>query len=601
MFTERLNKIMKIIGAKSTDIAGIIGCDRSAVDRICKGSRVPQNGGKSALRFVSAIYSFADEHGKTEDILNEIDCSASLSAEQIKGEILRWLYDGEEPIKSHKEIPTVLHAHDKFGQRFSTALDLAEFSNVRFGKLLNIDPSYISRFRNGLRTHVSNCKLTEEMCRVLYSRLKDQKRLSNLARLMNISPENLHNDTDWEKELYSWLFLSEDNTISSFVVGMVDQIGSFSADIIKSPLSFEMATDKTGLSDNQPLYHGMVGLQTAVLRFLGNVIERKEKDLYLYSDQNIDWITADKSFQVKWISLMIQCVTSGVKIHIIHNIERDLAEIGEAIRSWLPLYPSGQIESFYLDGQKNTNFSTTLFLCPGYACIYGNNVVGTENENGNYLYETEPEKTNLCRQFFDTLLGKAHRLIRLCKTADFLQFETGSSDITVLSSCPTVFSMPENLFSEFFNHSELLAEASDANDIYKQMKRFFEKALLSGHFHECTPLPSDEDLFSGKIYPEFLSTPYSPQEFAEHTKNIINSLDNTKYRFYPLPEPSFLDVQIIISENSVAVSRLKAPFFTIFLEHPFLCRAFAEYADSVKKQYTQDKVTLKRKLEGYCC
>ena len=49
MFTERLNKIMKIIGAKPTDIAGIIGCDRSAVDRVCKGSRVPQNGGQINL------------------------------------------------------------------------------------------------------------------------------------------------------------------------------------------------------------------------------------------------------------------------------------------------------------------------------------------------------------------------------------------------------------------------------------------------------------------------------------------------------------------------------------------------------------------------
>ena len=369
MFTERLNKIMKIIGAKPTDIAGIIGCDRSAVDRICKGSRVPQNGGKSATRIVLAIYSFADGNGKTEDILNEIGCSASFSAEQIKGEIMRWLYDGEEPMKARKEVPTVLHTHDKFGQRFSTILDLAEFSNVRFGKLLSIDPSYISRFRNGLRTPVSNSKLTEKICRVLYSRFKDQKRLSNLARLMNISPENLHNDTDWEKELYSWLFLSDDSTVSSFVVGMVDQIGSFSADIIKPPLSFETAVDKRALGDNQSLYHGITGLQTAVLRFLGNVIERKEKDLYLYSDQNIDWITADKAFQTKWMSLMIQCVTSGVKIHIIHNIERNLTEIGEAIRSWLPLYPSGQIESFYLDGQKNTNFSTTLFLCPGYACI----------------------------------------------------------------------------------------------------------------------------------------------------------------------------------------------------------------------------------------
>ena len=600
MFTERLNKIMKIIGAKPTDIAGIIGCDRSAVDRICKGSRVPQNGGKSAQRFVWAVYSFADEHGKTEDILNEIGCPASFSAEQIKGEIMRWLYDGEEPAKAPKNAPTVLPTHGKFGQRFSAVLDLAEFSNVRLGKLLNIDPSYISRFRNGLRTPVSNSKLTEEMCHVLYSRLKDQKYLSNLARLMNVSPENLHSDTDWEKELYSWLFLSEDNTVSSFVVGMVDQVGSFSADIIQSPLPFEAAADRAALRDHQPLYHGMVGLQTAVLRFLGNVIERKEKDLYLYSDQNMDWITADKSFRVKWISLMIQCVTSGVKIHIIHNIERNLTEIGEAIRSWLPLYPSGQIESFYLDGQKNTNFSTTLFLCPGYACIYGNNVVDTENECGTYLYETEAERINLFRRIFDTLLGKAHRLIRVCKTADFNLFEKLSSDITVLSSCPTVFSMPENLFSECFNRYELKVDSSDAHDIYNQMKCFFERALASGHFHECVPLPSDEDLFNGKVYPEFLSTPYSPQEFAEHSKNIIHLLDNTKYRFYPLPEPSFLDVHLIISEKSVAVSRLKAPFFTIFIEHPFLCRAFAEYADSVKKQYTQDKATLKRKLEGYC-
>ena len=70
---------------------------------------------------------------------------------------------------------------------------------------------------------------------------------------MNISPENIRNDTDWEKELYSWLFLSEDSMVSSFVVGMVDQIGSFSADIIKAPLPFETAADKAALSDSRPL------------------------------------------------------------------------------------------------------------------------------------------------------------------------------------------------------------------------------------------------------------------------------------------------------------------------------------------------------------
>ena len=185
---------------------------------------------------------------------------------------------------------------------------------------------------------------------------------------MNVSQENLINDTDWEKELYSWLFLSEDNKVSSFVAGMVDQIGSFSADIIKSPLSFETAADKTALSDSRPLYHGMTGLQTAVLRFLGNVIgnviERKEKDLYLYSDQNIDWITADKAFQAKWMSLMIQCVTSGVKIHIIHNIERNLAEIGEAIRSCSPFIRRDKLSRFTSTDRKTRIFQQHSFYAP---------------------------------------------------------------------------------------------------------------------------------------------------------------------------------------------------------------------------------------------
>ena len=62
MFTERFNKIMKTVGAKPTDIAGIIGCDRSAVDRICKGSRVPQNGEKfeSVNAFIDELKNYID-------------------------------------------------------------------------------------------------------------------------------------------------------------------------------------------------------------------------------------------------------------------------------------------------------------------------------------------------------------------------------------------------------------------------------------------------------------------------------------------------------------------------------------------------------------
>ena len=44
---------------------------------------------------------------------------------------------------------------------------------------------------------------------------------------------------------------------------------------------------------------------------------------------------------------MEACIRGGVRIRIIHNIDRGLEEMTAAIRGWLPLYMSGRIEGFY--------------------------------------------------------------------------------------------------------------------------------------------------------------------------------------------------------------------------------------------------------------
>ena len=63
MFTERLNLVMNMLGAKSPDLARIIGCDRSNIDRMVKGGRIPKKNGKSICRIAEALYLFADEKG----------------------------------------------------------------------------------------------------------------------------------------------------------------------------------------------------------------------------------------------------------------------------------------------------------------------------------------------------------------------------------------------------------------------------------------------------------------------------------------------------------------------------------------------------------
>ena len=404
--------------------------------------------------------------------------------------------------------------------------------------------------------------------------------------------------------LFSWLYHTEKADSTPFVEGLIDQIGSFSADIKMPPLSFEEAADPDILAEDAQTYYGKSGLQKAVIRFLGNVILRKEKELLLYSDQNMDWMVSDAVFRAKWAALMVLCVKLGVKISIIHNVNRDLSEMADAIKSWLPLYPSGMIKSYYCKNRGGERFSTTLFICPGYACISGCNVIGTESENGMYRFDSDPMQLTAHETAFQELLDCSGELAKVHGTED--AGRVGDPDVNtlaVLCSTLSLASMPEKTLLSALER----AGADDVlmtriRSIQKQHLAVLERDAIAGALHEFVPLPGDNALYDGKVpmdIPGF-ALAYTPEDFAAHIQNMISLADHLAgYRLILLPETPFEDLKILISDHAVAVTRLKPPYLTIQFEHPDLCRAFAAYAGQIEKQYSKDKLTTKHMLERY--
>ena len=155
---------------------------------------------------------------------------------------------------------------------------------------------------------------------------------------------------------------------------------------------------------------GPDGLRAAVLRFLSDVLKSGTGEMKLYSDQDMDWMTGSREFLLRWISLMNACVSRGVRVTIIHNIDRGADEMLSAIRQWLPLYMSGRIEGRYCLKANGGRFSHTIFLAPGAACITGCAVAGGEKQ-AVYRYETMPEELSGYESFFQSLLGQSRRLI----------------------------------------------------------------------------------------------------------------------------------------------------------------------------------------------
>ena len=600
MFAEKLRQILSCIGASPTELARSMGIDPSNISRMLTGKRIPKNGGEGACNLVNGIYFFADERGKIAGLCALISCEAADSADIVKTHMMAWLYNGMNETPKKQGAPKETIPYRTFGEKLNAVMELAELSNVRFGKLINVDTSYVSRFRSGLRSPKSNPKTTDAVCTVLLNRLYEQKKIKQLGAIMKLSPESLKDTDEAFTRFRNWLFDADEADNSPIVEKLIENIDAFSLDA-KMPLPlFAEAVDNIS---EDAVYFGMTGLQNAVVRFLGTAIRSNAKELLLYSDQNIDWMI-DPPFRINWAALMLRCVKQGIHICIIHTIDRDLTEMIDAITNWLPLYMSGMIESYYSKRQKNARFSNTLFLCPGVACISGNNVIGQEMQHGIYRYDTEKAMLEAHRMSFEGLLTESKHLVRIYgNVEDETTALMGSGGMTVLGTTLSLATMPQETLLAILARTRADDAVKDAVfSVWKNRRELFEANLGKGFVHECIPTAEDEKLFGGEVLTDIpgLTVNYTPQEYAEHIRGIIAlSEAHTNYRFYALPDALFENTKIVLSGGTVAVSRLKAPQVTFMISHPAMCEAFTAYADRIKVQYKQDKISTRRMLERY--
>ena len=603
MFTDRLHALMAALGLTPPALAKAIGCDRSNIDRICKGTRVPRKNGKSARSIVDALYACADDAGNTETLLRTVPCADPTAGEEIRKAMMAWLF-AEAPENGPEKQPAAKQRSClAFGKRLNAVMELTGLSNARLGRLLHVDSSYISRFRRGQRSPAANRPMADSLCEILLAHTREQGLTPRLASLMGAPETALASDDAALRALHGWLFDLAPADHAPLVMGMLDGIGGI-RELAPPPLSFAEAAPHEALSETAPVYFGREGLQRAVLRFLGNVVRQKPERLLLYSDQDMNWMVADPVFRARWATLMALVVTGGTQIRIIHNVDRDLNEMAAAIRSWLPLYPSGMIRSYYNKAPNVGRFSETLFLCPGFACISGANVRGAEDDTGLYRYDTAPAVLAAQEEAFLWMLGNAGELAHVEPAEDTGRF--GGEDVenlTVLGDTLTLATMPEPTLLRALERIGANEETkARLRVLRKERLEILTRAAEKGFLHEYLPLPAAETLQQGGVLMDLpgLRVAYTPEDYADHVRNVLALLrEYPQYRFLPLPAPVFPEMQVLIAQQAVSVMRRTPPSLAVRFSHPGMCRAFMDFAEKTRAQYKQDRLAVKKELEQY--
>ena len=577
MFAERFNSIIDTLDAYGAEIAEYAGFDRTNISRLRNGSRIPKPFGRMANRTIDALYNYADDNNHMEKLCELIGCKDINDAAIIKEAMSIYLF-GDVPKEEDSDLKPLRKARNySTGERLDQIMNLTSLSNVRLSQMLHLDPSLISRYRSGVRTPVTNAAIAENLSGILYERLIREHKEKEFAKLANLPEKAL------DEELFSkWLYEKE-NLIERSVISAQQLLETF--DNISIPNIPDLPSEKPERKD---AYYGSKGLQEAVLRFLYDALDNNVKELFLYSDQNMDWLIEDQTFLLRWASLMRKCISSKIHIKIIHNIDRDPGEMAAAIRSWLPLYMSGMIESYYCIKQKDQRFYHTIFLS-SYSCIKGYGAASMQEEGIYHMY-TEEKQLEIYHREFSELLKSARILLSINPNYPLSEKDY----IILIQSTPSLATMDEGSVRGF--NDPILFQK------WREDQKAFLEQLKDTSIDECIPLYTKKDFSENGIPIEKVSGSkdhcYTYDLYVRHLKNILKILkENMNYRVYFLPEAVFPNVKIMITEDMTMIRQILNPQIVFGVNHPLMRQAFYEYGENLIEQNRIDRSTMIRKLE----
>ncbi len=600
MLSEKIAVLYKLLQCNNTDIARYAGCSPGNISRLKTGNRAPGPESRSIRVFAEGVYGYADYENMLP-VLQKLCGAADASRETLIPAVIAWLFGAESTAPLPQgTVPKSRLERDQLRQSFGTKLDsvmtLLDITNGQLASLLNVDPSLVSRYRSGLYSPHGNPRLSEKLSLLLLSRAQKSDLTAELAQLCSVKEDELDSDS-----VIAWLYRTmppmEGTAMVQLLLQSLDNLMPGQKPSFTMPDILDMPSAAQ--------YFGTEGLRQSVIRFLSDAA-RDGGELLLYSDEPMEWMVHDPSFFALWKSLMLKCVTSGVKIRIIHNVNRDFEEMLDAIRGWFPLYMSGMIEPYVFRRERNPRFYHTIFLRTGSACIHG--FFPTESGDSRwYEYITDETRLKILSDEYIAMLSTAAPFLKAftCtagETYRSLRTKNQEARKYLVSEFPA-FTMPEALLERILARAPVSEKRRAAlRSLYHQLRGQFEKLLQQGPVDvifcpQCEDLQASRKINFGLDLID-LSVNYTTEEYIEHLA-AIRELVKTEKNFHLslMTEAPFRDIQITMAGDSVAVLRSREPYAAFVFTNPDLSDSVSEYLSLLTKNGTADRHAVLEMLE----
>lgn len=581
-FHDKLNEYIGLIGCTNKQLSDITGIAPPVISGYRKGNRIPKYNSDQFKNLVNGIVTLSKE--------KQID---NISKENVEKNLGKFL--NKDNIN-----------FELFNTNFNSLIDTFKINLSDLSKFLGFDSSFVSKIKNGIRKPLNISDFANGVCKFIINNYLDTNN-ELIKELIKCDDKDFKDAQVITDKLYYWLTNNVNKKTNDYSVdNFIKKLDNFDLnDYIKS-IKFDKLFTPTlpKLKTKSQLYYGLDGYKDAQLEVLKQSAFFKSKDeIFWYSNMPMIEASKDLKFTKKYMMYLAFILKKGIRLNIIHDLDRPFKELMLGLEGWIPLYMTGQINPYYF--KNNSNYLYSIIECvSGNAILHGQCVTGN-SDKCKLLVSTKKDDIDYYRENSNLLLKKATPLMNIYtpeKKNEFLKVYNNDLNIknkrtNILLNLPC-YTISNELLDKILNHNKVSKD--DKNKIYEWIKNekdnmknilsntsvIDEIKILSEKEFKINPCVLD---LSKYYYDKRIQ--YNYNDYLEHIELIKKYKKNNKnYTYKTNRNYTFNNINVyIISNKQVIISKNNNPITNFVIYHPMLINAIQNFVAPINENATSTK------------
>lgn len=568
---EKLEYYLGLLGCTSQELSEASAVSPATVSRYCSGTHTPKPNSKSLEKLAGGIAALCERKKLNiteESVLKELQvcCTPQTNTSSL------------------------------FVINFNTLVNKLNISLTSFSEFSNYDLSYLYRIRNGERKPQKTNDLRDYLCRYVARYHNNDTEKTLLSRLTG---KEVTDDRQLYDTLMEWLYADHSGEMKSDTAEhFLTHLDGFDLGEYIRAISFGTTEIPEQLPEmpSAQRYYGLDAFKQAELDFIASVLlSNSVQPVKMCSDMPMSDMAVDMEFGKKWMTGLALLMKKGIRLEVIHDLDRPFEEMMYGLESWIPLYMTGQVSPYYFKSVRNGIYRHLLYSAE-HSALRGECLTGF-HEDGRYELETAERDVAYCRKRAKELFQKSSPLMEIYRedsAAAFRKFEGRESEHTGqrrhILSVPPIYSISDELLQRIMERVGIPEVRQLQIGQYVNLQRInTEKILQHSQITDELPELTEEEFASyplslslaGMFYTDEL--PYTYAEYQEHL-HLTHEFEKVhdSYTLVRSPRAAFRNIQIRILLNSyVIITKNKHPMIQFVIRHRSLCAAIENFEVTV--------------------